>query len=248
MIPKIIHYCWFGGKPLPEDVKRYIRTWKTYCPDYEIKQWNEQNFDVYENSYCREAYEAKKWAFISDYARLKILYEYGGIYMDTDVEVCKNLDDLLKYNAFSGFESGNRIPTGTFGSVKGSSWIGYLLSYYKKRHFLKANGTMDQTTNVVTITRMTKERYAIKLDNSRQIFGDNNLLLPFDYLCAKDSMDGKIKKTKNTYTIHHFAGSWQSMDKRLRHKVKLLLVAILGRKAVIQFKRMFHIGDPETYA
>lgn len=94
MIPKIIHYCMFGGKPLPDEVKYYISTWQKYCPDYEIKEWNESNFDVNQNQYCREAYETKKWAFVSDYARLKILYEYGGIYMDTDVEVCKPLDHL----------------------------------------------------------------------------------------------------------------------------------------------------------
>lgn len=95
MIPKVIHYCWFGCKPLPEDVKRYIKTWKKYCPDYEIKEWNESNFDVKQNQYCREAYEAKKWAFVSDYVRLKVLYDYGGVYMDTDVEVCKPLDHSL---------------------------------------------------------------------------------------------------------------------------------------------------------
>ena len=97
MIPKMIHYCWFGGNPLPDEVKKYMETWKKYCPDYEIKEWNERNFDVNQNQYCSEAYEAKKWAFVSDYARLKILYEHGGIYMDTDVEVCKPLDHLASY-------------------------------------------------------------------------------------------------------------------------------------------------------
>ncbi len=96
MIPKIIHYCWFGGKPLPDEVKKYMETWKKYCPYYEITEWNESNFDVNQNQYCREAYEAGKWAFVSDYARLKILYDYGGIYMDTDMEVCKAIRPLSK--------------------------------------------------------------------------------------------------------------------------------------------------------
>ena len=103
MIPKIIHYCWFGGKEKPEDVKRYIASWEKYCPDYEIKEWNESNFDIHENDYCREAYEAKKWAFVTDYVRLKALYEEGGFYMDTDVEVVKSLDPLRVYDAVSGY-------------------------------------------------------------------------------------------------------------------------------------------------
>lgn len=118
MIPKSIHYCWFGGSPLPDDVKKYIESWKRFCPDYEIRQWNEYNFDVNENQYCSEAYRAKKWAFVSDYARLKILYDNGGIYMDTDVEVVRSLDPLLQYRAFSGFESEHAISTGAMGSIK----------------------------------------------------------------------------------------------------------------------------------
>lgn len=101
MIPKIIHYCWFGGNPLSEEAKYYISTWKKYCPDYEIREWNESNFDINENDYCREAYEKKKWAFVTDYVRLKALYEFGGVYMDTDVEVVKSLDPLLSYDALS---------------------------------------------------------------------------------------------------------------------------------------------------
>ena len=212
MIPKIIHYCWFGGNPLPEDVKSYIATWEKYCPDYEIKQWNETNFDIGQNLYCQEAYEAKKWAFVSDYARLKVLYEYGGIYMDTDVEVVKNLDPLLRYRAFSGFESDQAIPTGTMGSCRENEWISMLLEDYSKRKFLKSNGFYDLTTNVVTITQLTREKYHVSLDNTLQIFGDNMALFPFDYLCAKSYETGQIYKTMNTYTIHHFNGSWLTAD------------------------------------
>ena len=102
MIPKKIHYCWFGGNPLSEEVKWYIASWKKYCPDYEIIEWNESNFDVTENAYCKEAYKAKKWAFVSDYARLTVLHDHGGFYMDADVEVVKSLDPLRVYDALSG--------------------------------------------------------------------------------------------------------------------------------------------------
>ena len=104
MIPKIIHYCWFGRKPKSEEFNKYLESWKRFCPDYEIKEWNESNFDLNKNDYCREAYEAKKWAFVADYVRLKVLEKYGGIYMDTDVELIKSLDKFLHYNAFMCFE------------------------------------------------------------------------------------------------------------------------------------------------
>ena len=205
MIPKKIHYCWFGGKKLPGDVKKYIDTWKKYCPDYEIIEWNENNFDITENQYCKEAYEAKKWAFVSDYARLKILYENGGIYMDTDVEVCKSLNRFLKYDWFSGFESEDRIPTGTMG---------------------------DLTTNVEVMTKILKENYKVQLNNTRQIFGDNNLLLPFDYLCAKSFFTGEISKTENTYTIHHFKGTWKNEEDKIKDKFRLFLVKYFGESLV----------------
>lgn len=230
MIPKIIHYCWFGGNPLPDNVKKMISTWKKYCPDYEIKEWNESNFDLDTCIYAKEAYTARKWAFITDYVRLKVIYDYGGIYMDTDVEVCKNLDDLLKWDAFSGFESDNDIPTGTMGSVVGNEWIGYLLSYYENRPFILKDGSLDLTTNVVTITRMTLEKYNIKLNNKKQVFGKNMCIYPFDYLCAKRHSDGIIHKTNNTYTIHHFAGSWLPMRNKIQHRIKLLLITIIGEK------------------
>lgn len=232
MIPKKIHYCWFGGKELPEDVKKYIDTWKKYCPDYEIIEWNENNFDVTENQYCKEAYEAKKWAFVSDYARLKVLYENGGIYMDTDVEVCKSLDRFLKYDWFSGFESEDRIPTGTMGACWNSTVIKIFLDDYNDRHFIKNDGSFDLTTNVEVMTKLLKEKYKVQLNNTRQIFGDNNLLLPFDYLCAKSFFTGEINKTKNTYTIHHFKGTWKNKEDNIKDNVRLFLVKYFGESFV----------------
>jgi len=212
MIPKIIHYCWFGGNPLPDDVKQYIVTWRKFCSDYEIIEWNESNFDVTQNEYCKEAYEAKKWAFVTDYVRLKVLYEYGGIYMDTDVEVVKSLDSLLTYNALSGYESPSRIPTGTMGACRDNEWIGILLQDYNHRHFIKSDGSFNLMTNVEVITQLTTERYGIHLDGNKIEFGNHMVLLPFDYLCAKDLKTSEIRKTSNTYTIHHFMGSWLPED------------------------------------
>ena len=219
LIPKKIHYCWFGGNPLTEEAKKYIDTWKKYCSDYEIIEWNEKNFNIAENDYCREAYESKKWAFVTDYVRLKVLYEYGGIYMDTDVEVCKKLDKLLQYEAVSGYESKTCIPTGTMASCRGNEWIGMLLDNYKDRHFVREDGSYDLTTNVKVITKLTKEKYSIKFDGEKKIIGDNIAILPFEYLCAKSFQSGEVKKTENTLTIHHFAGSWVSDDVKKRHEI-----------------------------
>lgn len=237
MIPKIIHYCWFGGNPLPEDVKKYIASWQKYCPDYEIRQWNESNFDVTQNEYCYEAYRAKKWAFVADYARLKILEQFGGIYLDADVEVCKSLDPFLEYGAFSGFESENKISTGTWGACKHNEWIKDLLSYYDSHHFV-INGNFNLTTNVEIVSKMTIHKYGIELDGTCQIFGNNNAIFPFDYFCAKDMIDGKIKRTKNTYTIHHFAGSWLPWHRKVRHRIKIGMVTIFGPEFVREIKNL----------
>lgn len=214
MIPKIIHYCWFGGNPIPDEAKKYMESWLKYCPDYEIIEWNESNFDINENNYCREAYEAKKWAFVTDYVRLKVLYEYGGFYMDTDVEVVKPLDPLREYNAVSGYESNKGISTGIIGATAQNEWIKFLLEDYRDRHFLKPEGNFDLTTNVVTITNLTVKKYGLSLKGQMQFFGENMIFLPFDYLCAKDMVSGEIAVTSNTYTIHHFSGSWLSEENR----------------------------------
>ena len=185
MIPKIIHYCWFGHAPKTEQINSYIETWKKYCPDYQFIEWNEENFDINENQYCREAYEAKKWAFVTDYVRLKVLFTYGGIYMDTDVEVVKPLDRFLSYSAFTGYESTRYIPTGIIGAEKCNAWIQTLLREYETLRFVKADGSYDLTTNVHRITNRTKDMYQIELDGKMRVLEGNIALFPFECLCAK---------------------------------------------------------------
>lgn len=206
MIPKIIHYCWFGGAPLPEDARKYIETWRKYCPDYKIIEWNESTFDIQSNPYVKEAYQAKKWAFITDYVRLFALYNVGGIYMDTDVEVLKNLDRFLKEKGFSGFERENAVPTGIMGAEKGHQFIGVLLHQYDDLHFIKQDGTYDETTNVTRITN-TAVALGLKLNNEKQTISKFTYY-PKDYFCPKSSRTLEIQLTENSYTIHHFAGSW----------------------------------------
>ena len=236
MIPKKIHYCWFGGNPLPETAKKYMNTWKRYCPDYEIIEWNEKNFDITQNQYCLEAYKAKKWAFVSDYARLKVLYEYGGIYMDTDVEVVKPFDDLLKYNLFVGLEAEDRIQTGIFGAEIKNEFIKILLNDYQNRHFIFGKNKYDLSTNVQFITQKLKDNYNIQLNNIYQIFGNNYVLLPFDYLCCKNYLTGKICITKNSYTIHHFDGSWLNSYGKIKIFIQKIFCVILGIKRFNKLK------------
>lgn len=221
MIPKIIHYCWFGRNPLPEDVKTYIEGWKKHCPDYEIIEWNEDNFDINSNAYVKEAYESRKWAFVTDYVRLYALYNQGGIYMDTDVEVLKPLDRFLNEEAFSGFENEKAVPTGILASVPKQQAIGDLLHEYDNRHFLNEQGEMDMTTNVVTISNYFIKN-GMRMDNTKQTV-NGFTMYPCEYFCPKNSRTLKIEVTKNTYTIHHFAGTWVAEKTNFRLKIKKLL-------------------------
>lgn len=204
MIPKIIHYCWFGGKPLPELAQRCIESWKKYLPEYKIVRWDESTFDINLNTYVKEAYENRKFAFVTDYVRLYAMYTQGGIYMDTDVEVRKPLDQFLTHKAFSGFENYHDIPTGIMASEKNSPAMKNLLNYYTNRHFVKEDGSFDQTTNVVTITNYYLER-GLTPDNTLQTI-ENFTFYPNIFFCP-NPLD-IVKRIDEIYTIHHRAGSW----------------------------------------
>lgn len=221
-IPKTIHYIWFGGNPLGDKERACIESWKRYCPDYRIVRWDESNFDVRENQYCREAYEAGKWAFVSDYARLWVLVNEGGIYMDTDVEVTKPLDKFLIHEAFSGFETESMIPTGIMACRKGFPLFDQLLHDYDNRHFVKDDGSLDTTTNVLAITEACRERGFVP--NGRYQVVDGFALYPKDWFCPKSYETGLINSTEHTHTIHHFAGSWVSPeDQEIRKASQQLL-------------------------
>ena len=151
-IPKVIHFCWFGGAEYPDLIKNCMASWEKYLPEYEIVKWSEENFDVNCNQYVKEAYENKKWAFITDYVRLYALYNYGGVYLDSDVEVLKPIDEFLDNEAFSGFESRDTVPTAIMASVKGQRFMGELLHDYDNRKLILEDGSIDMTANTVVIT------------------------------------------------------------------------------------------------
>lgn len=227
MIPKIIHYCWFGGKELPKLAKKCLASWKKYCPDYQIKCWNESNFDVNSNQYVKEAYENKKYAFVTDYVRLYALYNFGGVYMDTDVEVIKNIDDFLNCKGFSSFESTNLVPTGILASEKELPIIKELLEYYTNKKFINADGSFDTTPNTKTITD-TFVKYGLKQNNKKQVIKDFTFY-ESDYFCPIDCKTKVKKITDNTYTIHWFAGSWLPYKEKLKLKLYEILGNVLGK-------------------
>lgn len=240
IIPKKIHYCWFGNKKMSSLNNKCIKSWKKYLPDYEFILWNEKNFDFTANKYCHEAYVNKKYAFVSDYVRLYVLEKYGGIYFDTDLELFSDLNAFLKFPAFMGFESETKISTAIIGSIEHHPFIVNLLSIYKSIPFVKEDGLFNLTTNVEYISKELNEIGFVE-NNQYQILQNNIHLFPKDYFSPK-SWDLKItRKTKNTVCVHHFEGSWRVLPPikfRLRGKIKkyLILMNLLGVVRTIKSK------------
>lgn len=242
MIPKKIHYCWFGGNPLPEMALKCIESWKRYLPDYEIIQWNESNFDVNIIPYTREAYKSKKFAFVSDYARFYILYKYGGLYFDTDVEVLRNMDNLIAQGPYMGCEHANKNNhlSVDFGVAPGlgmaceayNTFIKDLIDYYNKLSFYKEDGSYNQITIVQHTTSMLM-KYGLKNIQERQICAGFNIF-PIDYFCPMDYQTGEIKLTENTYTIHHYMASWVTKGQ----KMYVLVKSIFGEQVAKLISRI----------
>ena len=237
-IPKVIHYCWFGKGKMPPLAEKCIKSWKKYCPDYEIICWNEENFDVTENRYMREAYEARKWAFVSDYARLKIVYEHGGIYLDTDVELIKPLDPLIEDVGFMGFDEKGIIATGLgFAAEPGNEIIGNFLRDYDDIPFILEDGSFDLTP---CPDRNTATLKCLGMDTSAgdQVFMGIRFL-PDEYLCPMDYYTGKKTITKNTYSIHHYSASWTSPVTKRTTRIKRIIGVKLYDKLYGKFLHKF---------
>lgn len=223
MIPSIIHYCWFGGKPMPTLAEKCINSWKKYCPEYQIIRWDETNFDISQTPlYVRQAYSAKKWPFVTDYVRLQVIFEYGGIYLDTDVEVLRNLDPLLENSAFFCFEDARHVNTGLgFGARKGAYILWELMQDYRNIPFVLDDDSLDLTPCPARNTEVFLRR-GLRQDGTTQTLKDGIAILSPEYLCPIDVHTMKKEITNNTYTIHHFAGSWLPAEdvKRQKYKVR----------------------------
>lgn len=207
-IPKTIHYCWFGEKEIPKQQKKWMKSWKDYCPEYEIVEWNESNYDVYKTKYISQAYEMKKWAFVSDYARIDIINNYGGVYLDTDVELIKNIDLMLMNDAFCGFELSQYVAYGLgFGSRKNNPILEDIKGYYDNNSFILDNGNLNQTACPVVQTEVMK-KYGLKCNGEFQIV-NGMAVYPSRVLCGMSPISFRVEKDPlYTYAIHHYEGSW----------------------------------------
>ncbi len=235
MIPKTIHYCWFGKGKLPSLTLKCIKSWQKYLPDYQIKRWDEECFDIDSAPiYVKEAYTQKRFAFVSDYVRLYALHKEGGIYFDTDVEVKKSMDEFLHHDAFLGFEGDDRISTAVIGCISSQIWVKELLDDYKNKSFVDADGKQDLTTNVQLFTDYLKRKGL--LPNGARQDVENIAIYPCDYFSPKSWDNGKYNITSNTYTVHYFAGTWHSIYVRILNKV--LPNAIVSKIAGLKEKVM----------
>lgn len=211
-IPKKIHYCWFGKNEIPSRYREWMKSWKKYCPDYEIIEWNEDNYDVTKNNYMREAYESGKWGFVPDYARLDIIYEHGGVYLDTDVELVRSLDPLMHQDGFIGFqETGVNLGLG-FGAVPHNPVIRCMLEDYNKRQFIKEDGSMDQTSSPLIQTECLM-KVGLEANGRYQQLPHMNVF-PRNFFSPMNHYNRKIIKNDNTFSIHHFDGSWLDDDRK----------------------------------
>ncbi len=238
---KVIHYCWFGKKPLPKLAKKCIASWKKYCPDYTIKEWNEDNFDVNCCQYVREAYAAGKYAFVSDYARYWILFQNGGLYFDTDVELIKPIQEVVEKGNFMGCETNEPDVTVNpglgMGSEKGLDFYALMLSEYEKSNFLNEDGTYN-LLNIVSRTTEKLLEYGLVKNNDLQIVAGINIY-PKEYFNPCDMQTGKIVCTDKTYSIHHYAASWVSKKDKFRGKAYQILNRIVGKKLAKKIKSLF---------
>ncbi len=231
MIPKKIHYCWFGRGELPDLAQKCITSWHKYMPNWEYKLWNEDSFDVNSVPYVKEAYNSRKFAFVTDYVRLFALYNEGGIYMDTDVEVLKPLDDLLHLTAFTGYEGSKTTPpvTGLMASEANGLWVKEQLDSYNDAHFVLKDGSLDLTTNTARISRIMRTNGFVQ-DGKYQVYKDLHVF-PTDYFCPRQTT-GEFLLTENTYCDHHFMGTWND------NKGNGLLLKMIGQKNMTRLIKM----------
>lgn len=227
MIPKIIHYCWFGRGPKPADTLRYIEGWKRLHPEFRVIEWNEDNFDINCCEYVRQAYERRKFAFVSDYARGLALLSQGGIYLDTDVELVGRLDPFLQHEAFFGFEEANLIATSTIGCRPGHPIIQAYLDQYGVRQFARPDGSLDLTTNVTVLNRLLRG-LGLRPDGSRQELAGGIVCYPMQYFSPLDYIRFVDHRDGRTVAIHHYHHTWGGKSQRLKAWLARTLSAFLG--------------------
>ena len=248
MIPKIIHYFWVGGNPKPESVLYCIDSWRKKCPDYQIIEWNETNYDFTKNEYMRQAYEAKKWGFVPDYGRLDVVYQHGGIYLDTDVEAIKSFDSLLSDSAFMGFdktiEKDHFVACGLgFGAVAGSPILKEMMDIYDGVSFIKEDGTLNVLPSPHYSTECLKKHGLVNEDKDQRL--DDVMVYASDVLCPKSYNTGKLTISERTVSIHHFDATWLDEKERKKHSRDVKMHQLLGARMGSSLTKT--IGNVEYY-
>lgn len=229
MIPRTIHYCWFGEAQLPDLALKCIESWKKYCPDYQIILWNEKNLDINCNEYVREAYKAKKWSLVADFFRLKIIYDFGGVYLDTDVELIKPLDDLLNNYAYMGIESSGFVNTGSgFGSERNHPLLKELIEEFEQAKFY------EEKPAIFSIMKSVMKSHGYIVSNRVQLVY-NTTIYPMDYFAPINLTTRKLKITDNTYSIHHYLGSWVSDEHKSWTELRVRFIKHFGEKFGLKF-------------
>lgn len=237
-IPKIIHYCWFGRKEKPDSVKKCIESWKKNLPDYQLMEWNEDNFDVNRLSYTKDAYEARKYAFVSDVARVHALLNYGGIYMDTDVEVLKSFDSILDNRCVLGIEEREYVATSMIAAEKNHPLIVEFVEIYKNLSFYDEEGNIIPGTNVQKLTNMLLKTGYVK-ENVYQELDDGICIYPKEYFSPYDYINCYFNITDKTICVHHFFVSWMPWQTRAKKMIKQKLVKIIGVKGMNYLRYKF---------
>lgn len=232
MIPKIIHFCWLSGDPYPELISACINSWKQYLPNYEIILWDTNKINIESNPWLKEAYENKKYAFAADFIRFYALHNYGGIYLDADVEVLKPFDDLLNCDSFIGFEIGGDFEAAVIGAVKGSKWIEECLNYYNKRNFIKPNGEFDMRPVPLLINSVISNNAPIRLIHNKKYVINNINIYPYYFFSPKNFFSKKIDLKEETYCIHHFDGKWITYNTKTKLKFLFhrLVIGLIGQR------------------
>lgn len=236
MIPHIIHYCWFGYNKKPRLIQKCIASWQKYLPDWKIIEWNESNYDVMKNNYIAEAYRGKKWAFVVDFARFDILNQWGGVFLDTDVELLKPIpDNFLRYEAFTGFESDKTINPGLiYASVPGQDMLQKIVAEYEKKHFgQKINGRIE---NIVDVVTAVLNGQGLKGNNAFQII-NGVAVFPKEYFCCFNHEIQAFETTGDTISVHHYFASWSPWYRRLYFRCIKMAAAILGKERYLKWKK-----------
>ena len=237
MIPKIIHYCWLSDEPIPYEFEQYIQGWEKKLADYKFIKWDLNRFDLNESVWVKESFESKKYAFACDYIRIYAVYHFGGIYMDMDMEVIRTFNDLLEKDSFFAYEDENKtgIEAGCFGCKKNDRFLAKCLDYYRNRHFIKSSGQYDEIPLPKIMKKiLIEEKFELKI-------------FDWDFFTAKSFETGIILVSPNTYTIHHFAGSWKSKEEKKRIYWSQKISAKFGIIGRIMVKSYNFFSNPMKY-